>query len=73
MGHFNWPLTGLLEELATLHPIPALGIQIGMRGEIQDAGILGYLAASCDSLVGVLGILPPYIAKPSEAPVCRGL
>ncbi|SNU15963.1 Uncharacterised protein [Acinetobacter johnsonii] len=22
---------------------------------------------------GVLGILPPYIAKPSEAPVCRGL
>jgi hypothetical protein len=22
-----------------------------MRGEIQDAGILGYLAASCDSLV----------------------
>ena len=42
---------GLLEELATLHPIPALGIQIGMRGEIQDAGILGYLAASCDSLV----------------------
>ena len=31
---------GLLEELATLHPIPALGIQIGMRGEIQDAGIL---------------------------------
>lgn len=23
--------------------------------------------------VGVLGILPPYIAKPSEAPVCRGL
>lgn len=24
-------------------------------------------------LTGVLGILPPYIAKPSEAPVCRGL
>ena len=24
-------------------------------------------------LFGVLGILPPYIAKPSEAPVCRGL
>lgn len=23
--------------------------------------------------LGVLGILPPYIAKPSEAPVCRGL
>lgn len=23
--------------------------------------------------IGVLGILPPYIAKPSEAPVCRGL
>ena len=22
---------------------------------------------------GVLGILPPYIAKTSEAPVCRGL
>lgn len=41
----------LLEELAIIHPLPALGIQIGMRGEIQDAGILGYLAASCDSLV----------------------
>ena len=26
-----------------------------------------------DQLKGVLGILPPYIAKPSEAPVCRGL
>lgn len=24
-------------------------------------------------VTGVLGILPPYIAKPSEAPVCRGL
>ena len=24
-------------------------------------------------LKGVLGILPPYIAKTSEAPVCRGL
>ena len=23
--------------------------------------------------IGVLGILPPYIAKTSEAPVCRGL
>ena len=45
---------GLLEELATLHPIPALGIQIGMRGEIQDAGILGYLAASCDGFISCL-------------------
>jgi integrase len=26
-----------------------------------------------DCLFGVLGILPPYIAKTSEAPVCRGL
>ena len=25
------------------------------------------------SVNGVLGILPPYIAKTSEAPVCRGL
>ena len=25
------------------------------------------------SQIGVLGILPPYIAKTSEAPVCRGL
>lgn len=26
-----------------------------------------------ESIQGVLGILPPYIAKTSEAPVCRGL
>jgi len=26
-----------------------------------------------ERVVGVLGILPPYIAKTSEAPVCRGL
>ena len=30
-------------------------------------------AVHCVDQNGVLGILPPYIAKPSEAPVCRGL
>lgn len=37
-------------------------------------GSLGLAIRSANNfLQGVLGILPPYIAKPSEAPVCRGL
>ena len=38
--------------------------------EASDKFSYGYRRLT---LFGVLGILPPYIAKTSEAPVCRGL
>ena len=41
---------GLLEELATLGPRPALGIHIGRYCKLEDSGVLGYLAASCNVL-----------------------
>lgn len=40
---------GALDELATLNPKPALGIDIGREAELEDVGILGYIAASCGS------------------------
>ena len=33
----------LLEELETIHPIPALGLSIGRNIQVQDCGVLGYL------------------------------
>jgi ATP-binding cassette subfamily B protein len=41
-------------------------------GKLRDMINVGRDGASLDR-IGVLGILPPYIAKTSEAPVCRGL
>lgn len=39
-----------LEEMAHIYPTEALGIQIGKRAELHDYGLLGYLAASCETL-----------------------
>jgi hypothetical protein len=51
------------------------GYGVGNEGFKQEENpllhISMYEASVQDS--GVLGILPPYIAKTSEAPVCRGL
>lgn len=33
----------LLDKLASLHPIPALGLSIGKNIRVQDCGVLGYL------------------------------
>ena len=44
-----------------------------MVAKLHQAFISDGVDADELALFGVLGILPPYIAKPSEAPVCRGL
>jgi AraC-like DNA-binding protein len=33
----------LLEQLRSLHPVPALGLEIGRTVRIEDCGVLGYL------------------------------
>jgi len=33
----------LLDELSTLHPLPALGLDIGKTVKVKDSGVLGYL------------------------------
>jgi len=47
------------------------------KGVLKEALLsevkLAYKNYINQNVEGVLGILPPYIAKPSEAPVCRGL
>ena len=45
-------------------------LKIFSRGKGSGNAPINYLLGND---YGVLGILPPYIAKPSEAPVCRGL
>ena len=40
----------LLEEMQTHVHMPALGIQIGRHYRIEDMGVLGHLAASCNTL-----------------------
>lgn len=40
----------LLERMAQMQPLPALGLRIGEHIEVQHLGVLGYLAASCDTL-----------------------
>lgn len=39
-----------LERLQALHPVPALGLRIGRCAKPQHFGVVGYLAASCNSL-----------------------
>lgn len=40
-----------LERLQEMHPMPALGLRIGLCAKPQHFGVVGYLAASC-SVVG---------------------
>ncbi len=40
----------LLDSLARLHPAPALGVRLGQLIQLEDIGVLGYLAASCETL-----------------------
>lgn len=40
----------LLERMAQVQPLPALGLRIGSHAEVRHLGVLGYLAASCDTL-----------------------
>lgn len=40
----------LLERVSQCQPIPALGVRIGQHVEIHQLGVLGYLAASCETL-----------------------
>ena len=40
---------GALDELERLNPKPALGIDIGKEAELGDVGILGFIAASCET------------------------
>ncbi|HEX4878316.1 MAG TPA: AraC family transcriptional regulator ligand-binding domain-containing protein [Limnobacter sp.] len=40
----------LLEHLAQLCHDPHVGLRIGKLAQIQDGGVLGYLAASCETL-----------------------
>ena len=45
------------------------------RIEATEINVSSKLSGQLQEILvkGVLGILPPYIAKTSEAPVCRGL
>jgi len=45
----------LLEELSTLHPIPALGLDIGKTVKVQDSGVLGYLFRTSSNIGEGLG------------------
>lgn len=40
----------LLERIAQLQPLPALGLRIGQVVKVHHLGVLGYLAASCENL-----------------------
>ncbi|GLQ31536.1 AraC family transcriptional regulator [Litoribrevibacter albus] len=40
----------LLEDLAEKTDDPAVGLRVGRHAQPQDVGVLGYLAASCDTL-----------------------
>lgn len=40
----------LLERIAQVQPLPAVGLRIGEHIRVQHLGVLGYLAASCDTL-----------------------
>lgn len=40
----------LLERVAQISNDPHVGLRIGKLAQIQDAGVLGYLTASCESL-----------------------
>lgn len=48
--------TNLLDEVATLTPIPALGLQIGQHIKTSHAGIVGYLSSSCGSVGEALAL-----------------
>jgi AraC-like DNA-binding protein len=39
-----------LERLQEMHPVPALGLRIGLCAKPQHFGVVGYLAASCSVL-----------------------
>jgi RHH-type rel operon transcriptional repressor/antitoxin RelB len=70
--------TSILEYVATTGKLP---VKKALLSE-EDEELLALVRKRINdpkemfeevTLDGVLGILPPYIAKPSEAPVCRGL
>jgi AraC-like DNA-binding protein len=44
----------LLNELTKYRSVPALGLHIGFQTRLEDAGIVGHLAASCDTLLDAL-------------------
>ncbi|MBA4723563.1 MAG: AraC family transcriptional regulator ligand-binding domain-containing protein [Alcanivorax sp.] len=44
----------LLEHVSQCQPTPALGVFIGQQVKIHQLGVLGYLAASCETLGEVL-------------------
>jgi len=52
----------LLEKMSEHYPVPALGIRIGQLFRLEDAGALGYLAASCDYLMDALKKMQRYEA-----------
>ncbi len=39
-----------LEQIAKVQPLPALGLRIGDHVKVHNFGVLGYLAASCETL-----------------------
>ncbi len=45
---------GLLERLRTLHPRPALGLEIGRSVRLEDCGVLGYLFQTSRNLAEAL-------------------
>lgn len=40
----------LLDEIAAAQPLPAVGLRIGQHFQLHHFGVLGYLAASCETL-----------------------
>ena len=48
-------------------------LQLSQIADAITEGHIDRVEPLVKELEGVLGILPPYIAKTSEAPVCRGL
>ncbi|MBM9994976.1 AraC family transcriptional regulator ligand-binding domain-containing protein [Pseudomonas aeruginosa] len=52
----------LLEQLAETSGDPLVGLRVGRHARLQDAGVLGYLAASCATLGEALQRMQHYQA-----------